>query len=144
VSYRIHQVGPWMFVASVILLVVVIGLDPLGPPSSGSPGVQPPRNVAGPEPTSLTSGPGRTLSPSPGAGTATAGRVAFITNTDGSGVARRSACNDEARLGGLGLAEGVQVTVVTPGTGTCAGWVEVEVGGQRSWVRGEYLSGAAP
>lgn len=143
-SERIHQVGPWLFVASVIALVLLVGLDPLGPPSSGVPAREPPRQAAGAEPTSRVSPLGGLVSPSPGTGTTTAARVAFITNTDGSGVARRDACDDDARLGGLGLAEGVQVTVVAPGAGMCAGWTQVEVAGQRSWVREEYLSATAP
>lgn len=143
-SERIHQVGPWLFVVSVIALVLLIGLDPLGPVASDVPSRDAPGQIAGPEPTSRVSPPGGVASPSPGAGAPTAGRVAFVTNTDGSGVARRDACNDEARVAGLGLAEGVQVTVVAPGSGSCAGWTQVEVAGQRSWVRQEYLSATAP
>ena len=64
-----------------------------------------------------------------------------IGNTDGTGVALRDDCDDDARFSarGEGWAETTQVELLEEGEGRCAGWVQVEANGVASWVREEYV-----
>jgi hypothetical protein len=72
-----------------------------------------------------------------------------IADTDGSGVAIRSDCADEARSGGA-LPEGALVTAVTIGEGSCEGWTLVEhepspgATPLEAWVRDAYLEVVTP
>lgn len=64
--------------------------------------------------------------------------VMYIGKTGGYGVALRSSCADEARLG-TAWADNTAVEIVTEGSGECAGWLLAESGGAESWVRSGFL-----
>ena len=65
----------------------------------------------------------------------------LIANTDGTGVAVRSACVPEARTPGT-IAEGARVTVIARGVGDCTGWNVVRAGSAVSWVEAAYIAPA--
>ena len=65
---------------------------------------------------------------------------ALIGNTDGVGVRRRSDCREESGSGGI--REGAQISVLGSGIDHCRGWLVVQAGDERTWVREEYIIGA--
>ena len=67
---------------------------------------------------------------------------ALIGNTDGVGVRSRSDCRQESGSGGI--REGTQIIVLGNGIDHCRGWLVVEDGDERTWVREEYIIGAEP
>ena len=67
----------------------------------------------------------------------------YVGNTGGSGVAVRSACQDEARAGGS-WPMGAQVIVLWPGEGECEGWTHITGSHGPSWIRNDYLVSEAP
>ena len=70
-----------------------------------------------------------------------------IAGTAGEGVSYRSACSDDARVDG-GIEEGAAVSIVSAGTGPCAGWTLVrdETTAVQTWVRDRFVGtrGAEP
>ncbi len=64
--------------------------------------------------------------------------VLYIGKTGGYGVALRSSCAEDARLG-TAWPEHTAVAMVTEGSGECAGWLLVESDGVESWVRSRFL-----
>lgn len=69
--------------------------------------------------------------------------VRYIANTGASGVARRDACEQDARSGGA-WAEGTQVRTLDAAGADCVGWSLVDGPGAQSWVRDGYLSEQRP
>ncbi len=67
--------------------------------------------------------------------------IRSIGNTDGTGVALRDDCDDEARFSarGEGWAENTRVELIEVGEDRCADWLHVESEGVTSWVRAEYV-----
>ncbi len=108
-----------------------------------------PTSTATPTPTA-TADPARTVTatPSPAASppptpvpTPEPIVVWTIGNTDGSGVALRDDCDDEARYSarGEGWADATRVELIEEGEGRCEGWLNVQAEDEVSWVRREYL-----
>lgn len=64
--------------------------------------------------------------------------VLYIGKTGGYGVALRSSCADDARLG-TAWPDNTAVEMVTQGAGECDGWRLVASGGVESWVRSGFL-----
>ena len=114
---------------SALLLVACGDEEQSEPPADGSTPIAEAAAATPPR----TATPGSTPEPAPTPETARA-----IGNTDGNGVAFRSACSDDARTGGA-WPEGAVVSVTGIGDGKCTGWALVEAGGVTSWVREQYL-----
>ena len=153
----------WILVALVAVVVVAIAVsafvfDRLGgddpepePPVSATPAAATSVPTATPTPTpTSTAAPTRTptASPSPAATpppppvpTPEPVVVWTIGNTDGTGVALRDDCADEARYSarGEGWPDNTRVELIEEGEGRCEGWLHVETEGEVSWVRREYL-----
>lgn len=151
-----------ILLALVVVVVVAAAvsaflLDRLGgdepdptPPVAATPAVatRVPTPVATPAP-AATAAPARTATPSP-TPTATPPPpvptpepvvVWTIGNTDGTGVALRDDCADEARYSarGEGWPDNTRVELIEEGADRCEGWLHVETGDEVSWVRREYL-----
>ena len=152
-----------MLVALVVVVVVAAAvaaflLDRLGgagadptPPATATPvaATAVPTAAATPTPTA-TAAPARTatVTPSP---TPTPPPTAVPTpepivvwtigNTDGTGVALRDDCDDEARYSarGEGWADTTRVELIEEGEGRCEGWLNVQAEDEVSWVREQYL-----
>jgi hypothetical protein len=91
----------------------------------------------------VTTDPASVAQEPPGGTQTLGGGLGYISDTGGSGVAVRDACDDSARTGEA-WPEGTQVRVVDPDDSGCAGWRLVASAGRTSWVRAEYLSDSAP
>ncbi len=153
----------WILVALVAVVVVAVAVSafvfgrlggddpPPPPPVTATPvaATSAPTSIATPTP-AATAAPTRTATatPSPTATppptpvpTPEPAVVWTIGNTDGTGVALRDDCADEARYSarGEGWPDNTRVELIEEGADRCEGWLHVETGDEVSWVRREYL-----
>ena len=153
----------WILVALVAVVVVAVAVSAFLFDRLGGDDPEPPPPVTA-TPVAATSVPTSTATPTPAATAAPARTptatpsptatppptpvptpdpvvVWTIGNTDGTGVALRDDCADEARYSarGEGWADNTRVELIEEGADRCEGWLRVETDDEVSWVRREYL-----